>query len=113
MKSVLCPSDVEKINKKFGGSLRNRGSLNFAIATGRDRTPRQKLALLWRAILVDHPFSDGNKRTVEILTRKYAKEQRYRINTSRLVREIIDVSKESVTDLARIERRIKYACTGD
>ena len=113
MKSGLSALDIERINRKHGGVLRLEGSIEYAIAAGKDKTDRQKLALLWRAILVDHPFSDGNKRTVEILTRRYARAHSYKINTPRLVREIIDVSKNSITDLDKIERRIKYACTGD
>jgi len=34
------------------------------------------LAYLLRAILVDHPFSDGNKRTAMFLTFAFAKENK-------------------------------------
>lgn len=105
--------DIKKINKELGGKLRDSGSLEFAISAGKGKSERRKLALLWRAILIDHPFDDLNKRTVEILTRKYTKENDYSIDTETLVKEIIDVSKNSITNLDKIERRIKYATTGN
>ncbi len=105
--------DVKRINKELGGNLRDSGSLEFAISAGKDKSERRKLALLWRAILTDHPFDDANKRTVEIITRKYAKENDYEVDTEALVKEIIDISKNNITNLDKIERRIKYAATGN
>ena len=113
MKSGFSASDIVAINKKLGGHLRLEGSLSYAIAAGKGKTDRQRLAYLWRAILVDHPFTDANKRTVEIMSRKYGRANGYKILRDRLVKQIIDVSKNNITDLNKIERRIKYACTGN
>jgi len=113
MKSGFSAVDILTINEKFGGHLQLEGSLSYAVEAAKRKTDRQGLALLWRAILVDHPFTDGNKRTVEILTRRYARINGYKTNKKRLVRQILDVSKNSETNLKIIERRIKYACTGN
>ncbi len=113
MKFVLSKEEVIEINHNLGGHLRADSSLEFAFTAAEGKSDRRKLALLWRAILIGHPFDDANKRTVEIITRVYAKEKKYLVNTKRLVKEIIEVSKENINDLKAIERRIKYALTGN
>lgn len=113
MKFVLNKEDVKSINKALGGSLRSDSSLDFAFTAAEGKSDRRKLALLWRAILIDHPFDDANKRTVEIITRHYARTKGLKVDTKKLVKEIIDVSKNNIPDLKTIERKIKYATTGN
>ena len=113
MKFVLTKEEVISINHKLGGALRSDSSLEFAFSAAEGKSDRGKLALLWRAVLIDHPFDDANKRTIEVITRIYAKAKGYKIDTKRLVKEIIEVSKENVQDLKTIERRIKYGLTGN
>lgn len=113
MKFVLNKGDLIRINKALGGNLRADSSLDFAFAASENKTDRQKLALLWRAILIDHPFDDANKRTVELITRAYARSKGHKADTKKLVNEIIDVSKNNISDLKAIERKIKYATTGN
>ena len=113
MKFGIKLGDIVKINAQFDGNLRNTGRLEFAISAGRDKPSIRKLALLWKAILIDHPFDNGNKRTAEIITRKYARVKNYAIDAEKLVKEVIDVSKNNITDLQKIERRIRYATTGN
>ena len=113
MKFGLNVEDVMRMNKAAGGTLLNKSSLEFAIASGKEKSDRRKLALLWRAILIDHPFSDGNKRTVATITRGYATLKKHKVETNRLIKEIITVADENITDLKDIERRIKYAVTGN
>ena len=61
----ISKEDVIRINKGFGGNLRSDSSLDFAFKMQENKKlgDYKKLAYLWRAILVDHPFSDGNKRS--------------------------------------------------
>jgi len=106
-------NDILKLNKELGGSLRTLGSVEFAITAGKDKSIIKRLALLWRAILADHPFDDANKRTIELITREYARSKKYHLDTPKLVKEILNVSKNNITDLKKIERRIKYATTGN
>jgi len=113
MKFGLNVEDVKRINRTLGGNLRDKGSIEFAIATGEGKPDIRKVALLWRAVLIDHPFDDANKRTVELITRKYARMKKYEIDTEKLTREILNVSKKNITNLSKIERRIKYATKGN
>jgi len=52
--------ELLRINKGFGGNLRNDASIDFAINKFQDKRLGfyKKLAYLLRAILVDYPFSD-------------------------------------------------------
>ncbi|MEK6825293.1 MAG: hypothetical protein AABY00_00745 [Nanoarchaeota archaeon] len=60
----ISKEDISRIALGFGGTLSNSSSLDFAL----DQQQRKKLgiykklAYLMRAILIDHPFSDGNQK---------------------------------------------------
>ena len=55
--------DLLRINNGFGGNLRSSSSLDYAFEKAENKKlgPYRKLAYLFRAILVDHPFSDGTR----------------------------------------------------
>jgi len=59
----------------LGGNLRSDSSLDFAFDKLEDKKlgDYKKLAYLLRAILVDHPFSDGNKRTAAFVAYSFCK----------------------------------------
>jgi prophage maintenance system killer protein len=103
--------DVLRINKGFGGGLRNDSSLDFALDMQNSRKfgPYKKLAYLFRAILVDHPFSDGNKRTATFIALAFADENNKRVNTDLLTHHIISIAKHNIIDIRQIERRLKDA----
>jgi prophage maintenance system killer protein len=109
MKFSPTIEEIINLNKKHGGHVLDRGNIEFALDSGRDKTELQRLALLWRAILTGHPFSDANKRTTSDLTIKYAKARGLSIDKEKLVWEIVHVAKENITSLYRIRRRIQYA----
>ena len=66
--------DIVRIEGGFGGTLRNPSSLDFALEKQQNKKlgEYKKLAYLLRAILVDHPFSDGNKRTAAYVVLNFA-----------------------------------------
>ena len=61
----ISKEDLLRINKGFGGNLISSSSIDFAFTHFQNKKLGiyKKLAYLFRAILVDHPFSDGNGRT--------------------------------------------------
>jgi prophage maintenance system killer protein len=103
--------DLLRINKGFGGNLRSDSSLDFAI--NRINNPKfgfyKKIAYLWRAILVDHPFSDGNKRTAIFLAYALAEENKKYIDRDMLIYQAISIAQKNLTNIRQIERRIKNA----
>ncbi|MFC1682267.1 Fic family protein [Nanoarchaeota archaeon] len=100
--------DLLRITHGFGGNLRNDSSLEFAISM--QSKPKlgeyKKLAYLWRAILVDHVFSDGNKRTATFFALKFAEENKKQIDREMIVHHALSIAKNSITNIRNIEWRL-------
>ncbi|MCK5022536.1 MAG: Fic family protein [Candidatus Aenigmarchaeota archaeon] len=113
---IISKDQIKWINDKYGGSLRTDAEIETALSLGRGKAVFRKIAYLWRAILVGHPFTDGNKRTalmsaLAILENSKIKTGK-KVNES-LVLEITKIAMENITDVGRIERLIRYAVTGN
>jgi len=103
---MISTKDLVLKNKEFNGNIRTESSLKFAesqtnITVGKDK----QMAVWLRAIIVDHSFTDGNKRTALWLVNQYKEVPDQRM----LARIIIKISKESVTDLNKIVEMINNA----
>ncbi len=105
----ISKEDLLRINHGFGGNLRNDSSLDFAISI--QDNPKlgsyRKLAYLWRAILVDHPFSDGNKRTATFFALKFADENKKQIDRELIIHHALSIAKNNITNIRQIEWRLK------
>ncbi len=105
----ISKEDLLRINAGFGGNLRAGSSLDYAIEV--QKNPRigdiKKLAYLLRAVLVDHPFSDGNKRTATFLVFNYAGQERKQVEREMLIQQIISIAKQNITEIRNIEYRLK------
>lgn len=103
--------DLLRINQGFGGGLRNDASIDFAIEKQNENKlgEYKKLAYLWRAILVDHPFSDGNKRTAVFLAYTFAGELNKQADRDLLVHHAQSIAKNNIIDINVIERRLRNA----
>ncbi|MFA5020002.1 MAG: Fic family protein [Candidatus Pacearchaeota archaeon] len=102
--------DLLRINKGFGGNLRSGSSIDYAFyMLGNKKLGfYKKLAYFWRAILVDHPFSDGNKRTAAFLAYALASENKKRVIDRELLMEhIVSIAKHNETNIRNIEYRLK------
>jgi prophage maintenance system killer protein len=107
----ISKDELLRINKGFGGNLRSDSSLDYALDKLKDNKigPYKKLAYLLRAILVDHPFSDGNKRTAAYVSLKLAYDFKKQVDMELLTHHLISISKNNHGDIRKIERRIKNA----
>ena len=107
----ISKEDILRISKGFGGSLRDDSSLDFALDKVQDKKigPYKKLAYLMRAILVDHPFSDGNKRTAAFLGHSFADENSKSVDRDLLIHHIISIAKQNIQNIEKIEWRMKNA----
>jgi len=103
--------ELIRINKGFGGNLRNDASLDFALDRQNDNKlgDYKKLAYLFRAILVDHPFTDGNKRTAAYISLKFAEENSKQVDRDLLLHHILSIAKDNTTNIRNIEWRLKNA----
>lgn len=103
--------DLIEVNKEFGGNISRDGSLDYALSAQKHKKygDYKKLAYLWRAILIDHPFSDGNKRTALWAAIKFAEEKNKKADTEKLNKLIIKIAKENIHSIAKIERSLRNA----
>ncbi|MFH0831710.1 MAG: Fic family protein [archaeon] len=107
----ISKEDLLRVNRGFGGNLRSGSSIDFALDMQKSRKLGiyKKLAYLWRAILVDHPFSDGNKRTAAFVSFAFAEEHKKQVDRELLLHHIVAIAKQNITDIRNIEWRLKNA----
>jgi len=107
----ISKEELLRINKGFGGSLRSDSSLDYAIDKQEDKKLREykKLAYLLRSILVDHPFSDGNKRTAMYLCLQFVEQTKKNVDRELLLHQIIAIASKNLTDIRQISWRIENA----
>jgi len=103
--------DIVRIAKGFEGNLRNESSLDFALEKQSDKKlgEYKKLAYLLRAILVDHPFSDGNKKTAMFVAFAFAEQLNKVVDEELLKHHILSIASKNITEIRTIEERIKNA----
>lgn len=103
--------ELLRINQGFGGNLRSDSSIDYALDKLEDKKlgMYKKLAYLLRAILVDHPFSDGNKRTAAYISLKFATEFKKQVDTELLTHHLVSIAKQNIHNIRKIERRLKNA----
>ena len=107
----ISKEDLIRVNKGFGGHLRNESSLDFALKEQDNQKlgDYKKLAYLFRAILVDHPFSDGNKRTAMFIALAFADESKKQVDRDLLLHHILSIASKNLTQIRAIEERLKNA----
>ena len=113
---ILSREEIRAINEQYGGSLRMDAQIETALSLGKGKTIYRKVAYLLKAILVGHPFTDGNKRTALMVALAMLEKSRIKMeeqNKENLVSEIRKIASENITDIPRIERLVRYAVTGN
>lgn len=107
----VSKEDLLRINKGFGGNLRSGSSIDFAFDKMQDKKLGyyKKLAYLIRAILIDHPFSDGNKRTATFVCLAFVDRYRKEVNRELLLHHIISIASKNIRELKNVEWRLKNA----
>jgi len=105
----ISKEDLLRINAGFGGGLVSDSSLDYAIDMQDNKKLGiyKKLAYLMRAILVDHPFTDGNKRTATFLVLGFANENKKEISKDILEHHITSIASQNITDIRNIEQRLR------
>ena len=105
----ISKEDLLRINFGFGGNLRSDSSIDFAIDMQENKKlgEYKKLAYILRAILVDPPFSDGNKRTATFLVLNFAEQNKKQVNRELLIHHIISIAKQNITEIRNIENRLR------
>ena len=111
MKFILNKKDIFTLNKEFDiGNFNNESSLDFSLSYAKKTENWHKaLAYLVRAILIDHVFEEGNKRTAALLIKTYAEYEGYKTYNDKVVNLIKKIILKNITSIRKIEELIKDA----
>lgn len=112
----VSKGEILDINREYKGSVMYDAEIETALSRGKGKSVYTKLALLWRAMLVGHPFSDGNKRTALTVTALLLERRGLKVSDEIMVRvtnSLEKVAEENMNDVKRIERLVRYAVEGD
>jgi len=103
--------DLVTINKQFHkGIIINKSSLDFAVSSTKDTKDWIKqLAYIVRAILIDHVFEEGNKRTASALIMSILELQKLAYDPQKVDEIIIKIIKNNIISITNIRRMIKNA----
>jgi len=101
-------NEIVNINKKFAdGKVVNKGSLEFALSSIENKSWMDQLAYLVRALLIDHVFEDGNKRTAASLIAAYYTEFEIGFDPDKNVKNMIKIASKNINNISMIKRTIK------
>ena len=105
---MLTKKDLININKHFSdGQIANESSLNFVLSQiYRSKHWYKTMCLLTRAILIDHIFQDGNKRTAATVIINYLDINGMTYNPDKIAKIILKITKENITNINIIGRLI-------
>lgn len=106
---MISAQEIVELNKKFDkGNLINKSALDFAISSLKHTKDWiTQLAYLVRAILIDHVFEEGNKRTTSALISSVLEIQKKAYDPYAVDKLIVVIIKRNITDIAEIRRLIK------
>jgi len=109
MKFILTKKDIIAFNQEFdNGFVRNDASLDFALSYAKKTENWHKaLAYLTRAILLDHVFEEGNKRTTVLLLKTYIQYEGYDTYDDKLLILIKKIIEKNTISIKKIEEMIK------
>lgn len=110
-KIFINKKDVIRINQEFSdGSFHNESSLDYALSTFKyKKSWLYELSQLVRALLVDHVFRDGNKRTALALILLYFEERDLNYEEEKLLKAIEKTAKKNINNINEIMELIKDA----
>lgn len=111
MKFVLTRKDIIAMNQYFeDGTIHNDPSLDFALSYAKkSENWIRGLAYLVRAILIDHVFQEGNKRTTALLIKSYAEIEGHTTYDDKILKMIKKILINNITSITKIEEMIKDA----
>lgn len=90
MKDIIIPSSEEiiELNNRLGYNVSNKGQIDFVVSKikslritdNRKRDIAKIVSNLWFYLIVNHPFTDGNKRTATEVMRIFLDENNHELD---------------------------------
>ena len=101
--------EIIDINKKFDkGDIVNQSSLDFAISYSKaSKDWIKQLAYITRALIIDHVFKEGNKRTASALIMSILEKKKIAYDPRKVDEIIIEIIKKNVININKIRSLIK------
>lgn len=105
---MLSKKDVIAMNQEFHtGKIANESSLDFALAqVQRSKNWLKTAAILSRAILVDHVFEDGNKRTAAGAVMTIMRMNNIPFIPGKIDNIVVEITKKNITKIRDVEKVI-------
>lgn len=106
---MLTKKDIIAMNQQFDqGHFDNESSLDYALEMQKHSIAwSKKAAYLVRAILIDHVFEEGNKRTALTALLYLASEEGYKVEQKKAVQLVKDVVVHNITSIRKIRELIE------
>lgn len=106
---ILTKKDIIAVNQQFDqGNLNNESSLDYALSHFKKNVVWTKqLAYLLRAIITDHVFEEGNKRTACAVLMFYVQDNGYKIEERRAVSIIKRIVLNNKISIKKIKEMIE------
>jgi prophage maintenance system killer protein len=103
--------DIIAINRRFAdGKTINESSLLFALErANKSGSWLRACAYLVRAVLIDHVFEEGNKRTAAGIIIGFFEEQNLVFQPEEIAKAVVAILMKNNTSIKTIERVIKNA----
>ena len=107
----ISEKDIVTINLQFStGNIINKGSLSFALYhANKSSSWLHQCALLVRAVLIDHVFEEGNKRTSAAIVVNFFEDQKIHYRPEDISRLIVKLVTKNISDVHAIEVEVKNA----
>lgn len=108
---MLSKKDIIVINQEFHtGKIANESSLDFGLAqVQRSKNWLKTAAILSRAILIDHVFEDGNKRTAAGVIAGIMEMNDIAYSADKINKAVLRITKQNITKIKEIEKVIANA----
>ena len=109
MRFILNKKDLIALNQVFDkGTLINEASIDFALDYAkRTENWTKALAYLVRAVLIDHVFEEGNKRTAALLIKTYVEYEHHEVYDDKVLLMTKEILLKNITSIQKIEEMIK------
>ncbi|MBI3051872.1 Fic family protein [Candidatus Woesearchaeota archaeon] len=100
-----------EINRQFDkGTLMNKGSLEFAVSAAEgSKNWQEQLALIVRAIVNDHVFADGNKRTAAAFIMSVFESRKLAYDSYKVDRAVVSIARRRIANTYIIRRMMQNA----
>lgn len=101
---MITLEEIQEINRRFGDGKIINTSIYYAID---QKSVKSNICHLLRALIIDHIFSDGNKRTAYVVARLLFERNNININKDTLLKCIIRIARENISEIGDIGRLVE------